>query len=304
MSRPNKLSSYTSNAGWMTLFRHLPYLRYAHAEDIPARVRRSIEDVRLVESRIHGQFATALRNLDVLEVGPGQYLSQLTYFAIHNRTTGIDLDVIAHAGASPLDYIDMLRFNGARRTIKTIGRKLLGIDRAYTAELHRQLNLQHRPRHKVLRMDVSELQFPDESFDLVYSRAVFHHLPDAQSAIREVARVLRPGGVAYIALHPFTNPTGCLDPRVMMGGSNCGDAWPHLRPETQDWVRPCAFVNKLRIPMWQRLFKEAMPGAVFMLPRCDESYVSAAKALHAQGCLTEFAIDELTTGELVALWRK
>jgi SAM-dependent methyltransferase len=288
----------------MTLFRHLPYLRHAHAEDIPARVRRSIEDIRLVECRIHDQFAVALRGLDVLEVGPGQYLSQMTYFAMHNRVTGIDLDVIAHAGASPLAYVDMLRFNGARRTTKTIGRKLMGIDRAYAAELHRQLSLQARPRHQVLRMDVSELQFPDQSFDLVYSRAVFHHLPDAQRAIREVARVLRPGGVAYIALHPFTNPTGCLDPRVMMDGSNLGDAWPHLRPETQDWVRPCAFINKLRVPKWRSLFREEMPGVAFVLPCCDASYVSAAKSLHAQGHLTEFTIDELTAGEFVAFWRR
>lgn len=36
---------------------------------------------------------------------------------------------------------------------------------------------------------------PDGSVDAVYGRAVLHHLPDLDATMREVARVLRPGGV-------------------------------------------------------------------------------------------------------------
>jgi SAM-dependent methyltransferase len=46
--------------------------------------------------------------------------------------------------------------------------------------------------------DALALPFPDASVDVVRSERVFQHLADPQLAAREVARVLRPGGVAVI----------------------------------------------------------------------------------------------------------
>jgi ubiquinone/menaquinone biosynthesis C-methylase UbiE len=42
--------------------------------------------------------------------------------------------------------------------------------------------------------DAEALPFPDASFDLVTTRIAPHHFPNPQQYIREVARVLRPGG--------------------------------------------------------------------------------------------------------------
>jgi SAM-dependent methyltransferase len=42
--------------------------------------------------------------------------------------------------------------------------------------------------------DAARLSFADDSFDLVLSQNVFHHVPDWRRAAAEVARVLRPGG--------------------------------------------------------------------------------------------------------------
>ena len=46
--------------------------------------------------------------------------------------------------------------------------------------------------------DVSALDLPDDSFDVVHAHQVLHHLPDPPAALREMARVTRPGGLLAV----------------------------------------------------------------------------------------------------------
>ena len=49
--------------------------------------------------------------------------------------------------------------------------------------------------------DGEHLPFAAETFDVVYSNGVLHHTPNTAAAIREVHRVLRPGGTAKVMLY-------------------------------------------------------------------------------------------------------
>jgi ubiquinone/menaquinone biosynthesis C-methylase UbiE len=50
--------------------------------------------------------------------------------------------------------------------------------------------------------DVEALPFDDASFDVVVGHAVLHHIPDVEQALREVVRVLRPGGRFVVCGEP------------------------------------------------------------------------------------------------------
>ncbi len=49
--------------------------------------------------------------------------------------------------------------------------------------------------------DAERLDFPDNTFDIVYSHGVLHHTPDTAAAVREIHRILRPGGKAVVMLY-------------------------------------------------------------------------------------------------------
>jgi SAM-dependent methyltransferase len=50
----------------------------------------------------------------------------------------------------------------------------------------------------MVQMDISDIRYPDESFDIVYCSHVLEHVPDDRRAMRELHRVLRNDGWAII----------------------------------------------------------------------------------------------------------
>lgn len=51
-------------------------------------------------------------------------------------------------------------------------------------------------------VDAESLPFSDNSFDLVFGHAVLHHIPDLETAMHEIVRVLKPGGRFVFAGEP------------------------------------------------------------------------------------------------------
>src|SRR5256885_654827 len=49
--------------------------------------------------------------------------------------------------------------------------------------------------------DAEVLPFDDNTFDLVYSNGVIHHTPNTRDVVREICRVLKPGGRAVVMVY-------------------------------------------------------------------------------------------------------
>ncbi|NNE95210.1 MAG: class I SAM-dependent methyltransferase, partial [Acidimicrobiales bacterium] len=56
----------------------------------------------------------------------------------------------------------------------------------------------HSPHRVALSVgDVTAIVSPDETFDAVFDFGIIHHAPDWRTGLREIRRVLRPGGRFY-----------------------------------------------------------------------------------------------------------
>jgi SAM-dependent methyltransferase len=63
-----------------------------------------------------------------------------------------------------------------------------------------------------VRMDITDIQYPDSSFDVVYCSHVLEHVPDDRKAMQEFRRVLRPNGWTVLMVptgedHTIEDPT-------------------------------------------------------------------------------------------------
>ena len=87
---------------------------------------------------------------------------------------------------------------------------------------------------ELLQMDAQAMEFPDGSFDAAVATCVFCSVPDPMQGLREVKRVVKPGGRVFLMEHMrHSNPIigavmDALTPLVRWMGPDT----PHLR-----WVQ-------------------------------------------------------------------
>jgi SAM-dependent methyltransferase len=93
-------------------------------------------------------------------------------------------------------------------------------------------------RLEVLDMDARRLDFPDESFDAIVSFSSIEHFgsrEDIQRSAREIARVLKPGGHAFLVTevfdrqHPMDHAPVLFAIRLATLGRRCRPATPRRR---------------------------------------------------------------------------
>jgi ubiquinone/menaquinone biosynthesis C-methylase UbiE len=100
----------------------------------------------------------------------------------------------------------------------------------------RYLGPEMRPGISFFSADALNLPHPDGVFDAVFGFGVLHHVPDWQSALDEIHRVLKPGGIYFleelyptlyqnfitrhILLHPTENRFGSGDLKNALASTN------------------------------------------------------------------------------------
>jgi SAM-dependent methyltransferase len=218
--------------------------------------------------------------------------------------TAIDSDVIP-VGFNPVAYLSMLLHNGPQRSGKTIVRKAMGVDARYRKCLRQALQVSSLPPVRLVCGSVCQMEFPSGSFDAVLCRSVLHHIPEPITALREMARVLRPGGVVVANFHLFTSHNGSLDPRVMTGDYDESLMWAHLRPSVATDFKGNSFLNRLRLDAWRQVLSQAWPGCTIETAMSSRPSIEAsAQAMLQSGAVSGYSLEELITHTVLAYWKK
>jgi len=140
------------------------------------------------------QRAHGLRGADVLEIGPGGTIGTalLMLLAGANSATCIDalpwaagaqvdrfsIDLIAAAAQDPANHFVAPEWQGSALADPTAVANLLVKRIIYRAP-----------------ESINTTTLPDASYDCIFSHACFEHFADPATAIAQIARLLRPGGV-------------------------------------------------------------------------------------------------------------
>lgn len=287
--------------GRVTEARNL-YVKYT--KNMSSKVHQLVEESRHFEAKIGELLGGPVTGQRMLEVGPGQQMVQLAYFSRNNDAIGIDLDtVLPHV--SVRGALMMARSNGWMRTAKTIIRKSLRIDSRFRGKLLSELQIPAMPSLQIRQMDATDMTFPDNHFDVVYSRSVFEHLSDPAGVLAEIRRVLKPGGVMYVRLHLYTSDSGSHDSRIYIDERDDLPYWAHLRPDHEKKVRSNTFLNKLRLADWERVFESELPGCcVRALEDSGNREREELRRLQDRGELRDYSVKELLSATVEVSWRK
>jgi SAM-dependent methyltransferase len=177
-----------------------------------ARASSSVQDAASYDGvgeafdRFSDRFSAPLarRLLEAAEVGPGDHV----------------LDVGTGTGVVAFPAAALVAPEGTVLGID-ISDEMLATARGKAARML-------EPGHVTFRaMDAEALALPDASFDVAVSLFAVHHFPEPLAALREMHRVVRPGGRLAVAVG--SGPPLLSGAAVVRGIQRMGEAWRRWR---------------------------------------------------------------------------
>ena len=245
------------------------------------------------------RYVDELSGLRVLEVGCGKaYWLTLLLHSYGAHPTGIDTEFV-ESGRRLGKYISILRGNGLERTLRTFV-----WDVFYATPYYRELAAVSPfplcfEGVDARQMSVTELDFPDDTFDLVVSHEVFEHLLDLPAALASLRRVMKPDGITYIYVHNYTSLSGghhIAWKYPVKEPSTVVPPWDHLRqnlhPEIPSWI------NRLRMRDYRQAFEEHFE-ILNWLPTAIEGKALLTPDIQAE--LSDYSEEELLTKGFIVI---
>jgi len=104
-----------------------------------------------------------------------------------------------------------------------------------TADLH--------SREAMLRMDITDIRFPDSSFDAIICNHVLEHIIDDRKAMSELFRTLKPGGwaILQVPMSPSLEHTyEDASKTTAQAREEAFGQWDHVRIYAQDYEQRLA----------------------------------------------------------------
>jgi 2-polyprenyl-6-hydroxyphenyl methylase / 3-demethylubiquinone-9 3-methyltransferase len=177
---------------------------------------RALNQRELFYERFSGEFDSAMNRYEV---------EKRLALVFDNALGKVDLDRrrFLDAGCGTGLFSQAAKARGAEVTAMDVGPNLLA-------------RVQEKCRCETAVGDVLALPFPDARFDVVLCTEVIEHTPRPQTAIDELARVLRPGGTLVLTTpnrvwHPLIRLANVLKIRPYEGLEN----WVRWR-ELRSWI--------------------------------------------------------------------
>lgn len=96
---------------------------------------------------------------------------------------------------------------------------------------------------KLEHVDAKDLPYADGQFDVVMSNSIIHHIPEPLAVLREMSRVLKPGGALFIRDLLRPDDDYSLDHLVV---TYAGDANPHQQKMFRDSLHAALRLDELR----------------------------------------------------------
>jgi len=96
---------------------------------------------------------------------------------------------------------------------------------------------------KLEQVDAKDLPYADGTFDVVMSNSIVHHIPEPLAVLREMARVLKPGGTMFVRDLLRPDEVGTVDRLVV---TYAGDSNPHQQKMFRESLHAALRLDEVR----------------------------------------------------------